>query len=705
MATTFSRFLAEHKVKHGYARIRYGTSAIQPTSYRVGGGGPSGWDNPNTRFLGPGSYDFGSGGGASRNPISAARGNTQGGGDRSGWSRSGISNQDQGTVALGLTPEQAEQLEGARFSLRLPTKTLTGSANQIMAQIYDLGQGDVTALQQMLWKGFLYTPDMYANGVEPGWGSLFDDGATKAALQTILLESASSGKSLNQVLDERASTYESDVANAGREAVEAVDPQYIHNPERIITLPDPDEIASNADQIAFTALGRKATPEEKLILIQMVHAQLRLLQTQAAQSEQNNLLGSALAQAGQAGYLIAPGQTGGYTSAGPMGGGGGGGPIVHPVKGMKIEFSDTGDFGPRRKPSPGASSYHRGVDIGAAGGTPIVSASSGTVLRVDRNAGTAGNQVYIKDAQGRIFKYLHMNAKDFGVVRVGQQVQAGQMIGRVGSTGESTGNHLHFAVMINGDHVDPEPILRAGSLPAGGGGGGGSAASWLRAAAAYGMPASPTGGGNDRIGQLMHGLKMIENSGRYDWQTSNPGYHGAYQFDDPTWKGAARAAGLNPNDHSPVNQDRVMRHRMGYLLRKYNGNERLALAAHHGGEGYANRFVNNPAGLYSHGDKNIDTGSYADKILAEANKAPGGGGGGMGMGMGAGAPGQVNQEYGESTQDWNLRLIEQVDYNQQASIEAELRRRNPGLAGAHDTVVHGYDVLEQMFSAPVVNDQ
>ena len=98
---------------------------------------------------------------------------------------------------------------------------------------------------------------------------------------------------------------------------------------------------------------------------------------------------------------------------------------------------------------------HRGTDIPAPEGTPILAAHSGTVLVSGWND-SYGNQVLLDNGAGLSTRYAHMTAT---AVTAGETVTAGQVIGYVGSTGDSTGNHLHFEVMQGGIRVDPLSLV------------------------------------------------------------------------------------------------------------------------------------------------------------------------------------------------------------------------------------------------------
>lgn len=115
----------------------------------------------------------------------------------------------------------------------------------------------------------------------------------------------------------------------------------------------------------------------------------------------------------------------------------------------------TSDYGTRVSPMGGASSNHKGIDIGASGGAAIVAAADGTVTTASYSS-AAGNYVMIDHGGGLYTVYMHASAL---MVSPGQTVSAGQTIAQVGSTGISTGNHLHFGVSLNGSYVSPWSYL------------------------------------------------------------------------------------------------------------------------------------------------------------------------------------------------------------------------------------------------------
>lgn len=129
-------------------------------------------------------------------------------------------------------------------------------------------------------------------------------------------------------------------------------------------------------------------------------------------------------------------------------------PIHHPVPGQAV----TSSFGVRRDPLIRRPAMHTGIDFRAAVGMPIRSAGAGKVIRAGLNGGY-GRMVEIDHGHGLTSRYAHMSRID---VKEGQEVKTGDIIGEAGSTGRSTGPHLHFEVRRNGTAIDPVRFLKAG---------------------------------------------------------------------------------------------------------------------------------------------------------------------------------------------------------------------------------------------------
>ncbi|MEL6568543.1 MAG: M23 family metallopeptidase [Pseudomonadota bacterium] len=119
-----------------------------------------------------------------------------------------------------------------------------------------------------------------------------------------------------------------------------------------------------------------------------------------------------------------------------------------PINGARL----SSNFGMRRHPISGYSRLHKGTDFAAPTGTPVYAAGHGTVERASRYGGY-GHYVRLRHANGYKTAYAHLSRYGPGI-RSGRSVRQGDVIGYVGSTGASTGPHLHYEVMINGRHVN-----------------------------------------------------------------------------------------------------------------------------------------------------------------------------------------------------------------------------------------------------------
>jgi len=124
-------------------------------------------------------------------------------------------------------------------------------------------------------------------------------------------------------------------------------------------------------------------------------------------------------------------------------------------------------FGYRIHPVKGTQSFHTGLDIAVSGGEPIYAAQDGTVRSVVNNVTAInncnygyGNYIIIDHEGGTSTLYAHMKYGTIpSSIYAGAEVSQGEQIGQVGSTGCSTGNHLHYEVLVNGSTVDPADYL------------------------------------------------------------------------------------------------------------------------------------------------------------------------------------------------------------------------------------------------------
>lgn len=129
-------------------------------------------------------------------------------------------------------------------------------------------------------------------------------------------------------------------------------------------------------------------------------------------------------------------------------------PIVAPIDGASM----TSNFGSRTDPFLGSAAFHAGIDFRSPSGRPVEATAPGRVVSAGRNGGY-GNMVEIDHGKGLTTRYAHLSEID---VAVGDKVQRGGVIGKVGSTGRSTGPHLHYETRVNGAAINPASYLAAG---------------------------------------------------------------------------------------------------------------------------------------------------------------------------------------------------------------------------------------------------
>ncbi len=130
-------------------------------------------------------------------------------------------------------------------------------------------------------------------------------------------------------------------------------------------------------------------------------------------------------------------------------------PLARPVAGSSDISSN---FGYRLDPFTRGAAMHTGIDFKAEHGTPVKAAGAGTVVLAEYHGGY-GNMVEIDHGNGLTTRYAHLSTIS---VSEGQKIAAGTTVGRVGSTGRSTGPHLHYETRLSGDAVDPSRFLKAG---------------------------------------------------------------------------------------------------------------------------------------------------------------------------------------------------------------------------------------------------
>jgi len=218
--------------------------------------------------------------------------------------------------------------------------------------------------------------------------------------------------------------------------------------ERLLTPIEPrtgDEL-----RIVFDKLmdGDHLVRYHRIAALEYRSAQLELAVDPAGPGAKGRLLAVHFAnQRGQAGYFDAEGRS------------------IEPLllrQPLRVGRTTSG-YGMRLHPILHRMKAHYGVDFAAPRGTPVWAAGDGQLLTAART-GAAGNLVRIRHESGYVTEYMHLQRFATGL-QAGGRVQKGQLIGYVGSTGRSTGPHLHFGVRHNGQYLDPMSLGKVGELP------------------------------------------------------------------------------------------------------------------------------------------------------------------------------------------------------------------------------------------------
>ncbi len=129
-------------------------------------------------------------------------------------------------------------------------------------------------------------------------------------------------------------------------------------------------------------------------------------------------------------------------------------PTIWPTDSRRL----TSSFGVRKDPFTKRATFHAGLDIGGANGDSVYATADGVVASADYLTKSHGNNIWISHGNGIRTHYSHLSKM---LVKPGDKVKKGDVIARMGSSGRSTGPHLHYEVSVGGNNVDPKPYLKA----------------------------------------------------------------------------------------------------------------------------------------------------------------------------------------------------------------------------------------------------
>ncbi|WP_285115515.1 M23 family metallopeptidase [Leifsonia sp. fls2-241-R2A-40a] len=322
-------------------------------------------------------------------------------------------------AALDKATMEALDLESQAAASQKKADDASVQAGKLAAQLYRTGGRNLTAN--------LFLSGNHATSTSPE--QLLSDLGSMSKLVESSNKVYTDAKAAQNTA--KALSAQADVAKAERERL------------RVIA----DAAMQAAIQAAKAAQDKLAEQQKQIIVMQAQLAALRDATAKTVSGYQAGVAAAAAAAAARG----SGGLPGGYV--GPQGWAV---PAAGPI---------TDGFGARPSPGGVGSTYHLGIDIGASCNAPIYAAHSGTVIYAGPN-GSYGNFVLIDNGGGVDTGYAHI--RNGGIlVGIGQSVGAGQPIARVGTTGASTGCHLHFEVRINGTKIDGIPFMRDRQAPLG----------------------------------------------------------------------------------------------------------------------------------------------------------------------------------------------------------------------------------------------
>ena len=365
--------------------------------------------------------------------------------------------------SISETQKKGEELQSQKDSAEAEKAALTKQLNDLIDEMdkttedINTKQEEIDAKETELIQAQIDENNQYES-MKKRIKYMYENGNTQFI--EVLLESKSIGEFLNNAeYIAQISDYDRQMLKEFQQTVQDVDDQktaletekaeletlqtQLHDKQNeVSTL-----ISEKADLIGDleTAIGENAA---KLQALQEEAArQARVQQEAAAAASGNNSSGSS---------------GGGSSSGGSSSGGGSSSPVAPITPSGSGRLSNpcpsayiSSEFGGRTSPGGIGSTNHKGRDYAAGTGSPIYASASGTVTTVSYNV-ARGNYVVINHGNGLSTLYQHCSAT---YVSAGQSVSAGQNIAAVGTTGYSTGPHLHFEVWVNGTPVDPRLYL------------------------------------------------------------------------------------------------------------------------------------------------------------------------------------------------------------------------------------------------------
>lgn len=358
-----------------------------------------------------------------------------------------------GAVTIDEAQKKADELQSQKSAAEAEKDTLAAKLNSIIDQMnktqekLSAKETEISTAEEELVQAKVDEDDQY-NSMKKRIKFMYEGGNTQ--FLEILMSSSNIGDLLNKAeYVSKLSSYDRDMLTAFQDTVKAVE-------EKEAKLQDEYEKLNTLQ----SSLVSQQT--EAQTLISSKEAQIAEIQDQI--TDNANLLADLKAKAEEAKRLqeeraaaakknnSGSSSSNGSSSSRPASSGNvvsGSGYFTHPCPGMTYQSSYFGEV------RSFDSRPHKGNDYAAPTGTPTYAAAAGTVITAGWS-NSAGNWVVISHGNGLVTKYMHHSSI---CVSAGQRVAKGQQIGYVGSTGYSTGAHLHFQVELNGTPVNPNNYM------------------------------------------------------------------------------------------------------------------------------------------------------------------------------------------------------------------------------------------------------
>ena len=367
-----------------------------------------------------------------------------------------------GAVTIDEAQKKADELQSQKNAAQAEKDTLAAKLNSIIAQMnktqeeLSAKETEISTAEEELVQAKVDEDDQY-NSMKKRIKYMYEGGNTQ--FLEILMSSSNIGDLLNKAeYVSKLSSYDRDMLTAFQDTVKAVEEKEAKlqdEYEKLNTLQSSlvsqqteaqtlisskeaqiaeiqDQITDNANLLAD--LKAKAEEAKRLQEEQAAAAA-------AAAAKKNNSTSSSNGSSSSGSSSSRPASSGNVVS--------GSGYFTHPCPGMTYQSSYFGEV------RSFDSRPHKGNDYAAPTGTPTYAAAAGTVITAGWS-NSAGNWVVISHGNGLVTKYMHHSSI---CVSAGQRVEKGQQIGYVGSTGYSTGAHLHFQVELNGTAVNPNNYM------------------------------------------------------------------------------------------------------------------------------------------------------------------------------------------------------------------------------------------------------